>query len=349
MRATYHGIMIAALCVASPAQAVVTIPATHESLDADRALWLPGAGSDHRHQTIIGASHLSALVGQQLTAMEFRRDADADSFAGGAAQWTVTISSSTQPTYDCSRHFAANVGTDAVQVFQGLVTLPASPSTPGPNVAWTADNVVRVVFDTPFAYAGGRLCVDITGAAVPGQEALEWLPDAASDDATGAAVNIGGGCGPFATQSYADAYGLSIGSTATFSVGGTPGSFAFAMTGPSLAAPLPAHLLGFGQPNSGCLLMVDPTLVVPVFLSTAMTPTMGIGAWQVDVPNNSALQGHSLTTQWLDWTAESTTDAIAWTIGASYSIDMATIEGLPQATTGHLATSLAHVLRFEHQ
>ena len=42
-------------------------------------------------------------------------------------------------------------------------------------------------------------------------------------------------------------------------------------------------------------------------------------------------------------------DAIAWTIGASYSIDMATIEGLPQATTGHLATSLAHVIRFESQ
>lgn len=343
------GLALAALCASSAAQSHASAPAANSNLDAEGHLWLAGAGEDHRQQTIIGASHLTALVNKQITALEFRRDADDAAFTGGAAQWTVTLSSSAAPTYDCSEQFAANTGSDAVQVFQGQVTLPASPAAPGPAVAWSADNVVRVVFQTPFSYGGGRLCVDITGAAVPGQEARGWLPDAASVDATGVATSIGGGCGPFATQNYADVYGLSVGSTARFTGGGTPNFFGFAMTGPTIAAPLPLSVVGFGQPNSGCTFLVDPTIVVPVFLSSALTPTMGIGTWQLGIPNNSALQGQSLTTQWLDWATETTTDALTWTIGASHTIDMATIEGDAQSATGHLATSLAHVIRFEFQ
>ena len=349
MNAIPQGLVFAALGATIVAQSQATVPAAHNSDDAVAHLWLAGAGEDHRQQTIIGASHLGALIGKQITALEFRRDADEEAFAGGAAQWTVTLSSSTAATYDCSEQFAANVGSDAVQVFQGQVTLPASPAAPGPGVTWSSDNVVRVVFQTPFSYSGGRLCVDITGAAVAGQEARGWLPDAASVDATGVATSIGGGCGPFATQSYADEYGLSVGSTARFTGGGTPNFFGFAMTGPTIAAPLPLSVVGFGQPNSGCTFMVDPTIVAPVFLSSVLTPTMGIGTWQLGIPNNSALQGQSLTTQWLDWATETTTDALTWTIGASHTIDMATVEGDAQSAAGHLATSLAHVIRFDYQ
>ena len=72
--------VLAGLCAFSSAQNITTVPATFGHSDAAGHLWLPGAGSDHRHQTIIGASHLSALVGQQLTAMEFRRECAAASY-----------------------------------------------------------------------------------------------------------------------------------------------------------------------------------------------------------------------------------------------------------------------------
>ena len=349
MKALAPGLSFAALAAAASAQAFVTAPAAHAASDADRHLWLAGAGDDMRQQVLIGASHLGALVGKQLTAIELRRDANADAYAAGAAHWTVTVSSSSAGTYDASPTFTANVGLDAVQVFDGQVTFPASPAAAGPAVAWTADNVVRVAFQTPFAYSGGRLCVDITGAAVPGQESFDWLPDAHCEDPTGAAVTLGGGCGPFATQAYVDDYGLSVGSAATFTAGGTPNFFAFAMTGPALAAPVPLSLIGWGAPYTGCAIRVDPMSVTPVLLPDLLGASMGVGTWRLAVPNDGALQGQGFVTQWLDWATRTTTDAISWTVGARYALDMATVEGEPQAAAGHLVTNTAFVVRIEHQ
>ncbi|MGC6488512.1 MAG: hypothetical protein ACON4Z_12775 [Planctomycetota bacterium] len=348
MNALASGLAIASFSTAALAQAVVTAPAAHATSDAVRHLWLAGAGADMRQQVLIGASHLGALVGEQLTAIELRRDANGDAFSAGAAHWTVTLSSSSAGTYDASPTFAANVGADAVQVFDGQVTFPASPAAAGPAVAWTADNVVRVAFQTPFAYAGGRLCVDITGAAVPGQESFDWLPDAHCEDPTGSAVTLGGGCGPYATQAYVDDYGLSVGSAATFSAGGTPNVFAFAMTGPALAAPVPLSLIGWGAPYTGCAIRVDPLSVTPVLLPDLLGASMGIGAWRLPIPNDGALQGLGFATQWLDWATRTTTDAIAWTVGARYALDMATVEGDLQATAGHRVTNTAFVVRVEH-
>jgi hypothetical protein len=309
-----RGLAVTTLCVAATSQAHATIPSPYANQDADRHLWLAGAGRDLRQQTILGASHLTSLVGQQLTALVLRRDANATAYPAGAATWTVTVSASPAATYDSSSIFADNLGADAVQVFPG-----------------------------------GRLCVDITGAAVPSQRSAAWLPDAHAVDPTGAATPIGGGCGPFAAQSYVDRYGLSVGGTATFTTGGTPNSFSFALTGQALLAPLPLASVGIGLPNSGCSVMLDPTLLMPVWLTDALTPSMGIGAWSLRIPNDSNLQGLGFTTQWLDLAQDATTDAITWSIGARHSLDMVTIEGSPNAATGRITTNLAHVLRFEHQ
>lgn len=349
MNAPALGLALASLTAATSAQSHVTAPAAQATHDAVRHLWLAGAGDDMRQQVLIGASHLSALVGEQLTAIELRRDANANAYAAGAAHWTVTVSSSAADTYDASEVFAANVGADAVQVFDGQVSFPASPPAPSSAVAWNADNVVRVAFQTPFAYSGGRLCVDIAGAAVPGQESFDWLPDAHCEDPTGAAVTLGGGCGPFATQAYVDDYGLSVGSTATFTAGGTPNFFSFAMTGPALAAPVPLSLIGWGAPYSGCAIRVDPMSVTPILLPDLFGASMGIGAWRLPIPNDGALQGLGFVTQWLDWATRTTTDAIAWSVGARYALDMATVEGDLQATAGHRVTNTAFVVRIEHQ
>lgn len=344
-----RGLAVTTLCVAATSQAHATIPSPYANQDADRHLWLAGAGRDLRQQTILGASHLTSLVGQQLTALVLRRDANATAYPAGAATWTVTVSASPAATYDSSSIFADNLGADAVQVFHGTVAFPASPPTVGAAATWGPADTVRVAFQTPFAYSGGRLCVDITGAAVPSQRSAAWLPDAHAVDPTGAATPIGGGCGPFAAQSYVDRYGLSVGGTATFTTGGTPNSFSFALTGQALLAPLPLASVGIGLPNSGCSVMLDPTLLMPVWLTDALTPSMGIGAWSLRIPNDSNLQGLGFTTQWLDLAQDATTDAITWSIGARHSLDMVTIEGSPNAATGRITTNLAHVLRFEHQ
>ena len=349
MNALAHGTIFAALSAVASAPAYVSAPATQATTDAARHLWLAGAGDDMRQQVLVGASHLSAVVGRHLTAIELRRDANDAAYAAGAAHWTITLSSSPAATYDASDTFTSNVGVDAVQVFDGQVAFPASPAALGPTVAWSADNVVRVEFQTPFVYSGGRLCVDITGAAVPGAESFDWLPDAHCEDPTGTALILGGGCGPFATQGYVDEYGLSVGCSATFTAGGTPNFFSFAMTGPALAAPVPLSLIGWGAPYGGCAIHVDPMSVTPVFLPDLLAASMGVGTWRLQVPNDGALQGLGFTTQWLDWATKTTTQAISWTVGAAYTLDMATLEGGAQATTGHLVNNAAFVLRIEHQ
>ena len=80
MKALAHGLSFVALAAAASAQTSVTVPAAHAASDAVRHLWLAGAGDDMRQQVLIGASHLGALVGKQLTAIELRRDANADAY-----------------------------------------------------------------------------------------------------------------------------------------------------------------------------------------------------------------------------------------------------------------------------
>ena len=74
MNAIPQGLVFAALGATIVAQSQATVPAAHNSDDAVAHLWLAGAGEDHRRQTIIGASHLGALIGKQITALELMED-----------------------------------------------------------------------------------------------------------------------------------------------------------------------------------------------------------------------------------------------------------------------------------
>ena len=324
------------------------IPSAYASMDANALASIPGANLELREQTIIGAAHLTQLVGKQLTAIEFRRDATSTNFDAGAAQLTVSISSMIAPTYDCSRNFALNVSGNVVQVYSGQVTLPTSPAVVGPNVAWSATNTIKIAFQTPFTYNGGRLCVDISGSAVPGLEAENWIADARGEDARGTVQNIGGGCGNYSHHAYVDEYSLVVGSTAKFTTLGTPNFLSLAMTGHA-GPSMPLALLGFGPPGNCNLMLSTLDIVAPVALTNFLTPTIGYGSWTLDLPNNPALQGLGFTTQWFDWATEATTDALSWTIGASPSLDMATIEGNLQSASGRVVSNIAHVLRFEYQ
>lgn len=341
-------LLASGLCMPTLAQSHHVIPSAYASIDANGLASIPGATLELREQTIIGAAHLTQLIGKQLTAIEFRRNATSTNFDSGAAQLTISISSMMAPTYDCSRNFALNVAGNVVQVFSGQITLPASPATVGSNVAWTSANTVKIVFQTPFSYNGGRLCVDISGVAAPGLEAENWIADARGEDARGTVQNIGGGCGNYGHHAYVDEYGLVVGSSAKFSTLGTPNFVGLAMTGHS-GPGMPLALLGFAPPGNCNLMLSTLDIVTPIALTNFLSPTIGYGSWTLDLPNNPALQGLGFTTQWFDWATEATTDALSWTIGAAPSLDMATIEGNAQSVTGRVIANMAHVLRFEYQ
>ena len=92
-----------------------------------------------------------------------------------------------------------------------------------------------------------------------------------------------------------------------------------------------------------------PLVTDPARMPDLLGASMGVGTWRLAVPNDGALQGLGFVTQWLDWATRTTTDAISWTVGARYALDMATVEGAPQAAAGHLVTNTAFVVRIEHQ
>ena len=333
------------------------VPASAATTDAISHLWLPGASRDVRQQTLVGSSHLAALVGRTLTALEWRRSSANETYQGGAAQWTVTLSIAARQPSRADLHFANNVGSNAVQVFAGSVTLPNSPPAAGPVVPWSANNTVRVEFTTPFVYTGGPLCVDITGLAVPGQNADWWMADAAFEDLYGDAVERGDGCGSYGGAqgrwSHVSTRDLVPGCHAQFHAYGPPGGLAIAAFGSRSPAPIP--LAAFGLPAPGCALHLAtldallPTVFEPQThpLLQAMGGCAEVRLW---IPDDAAMFGVTMTTQWFDWSQLATSNAIEWTVGASLpTLDMAVIEGHPTEAIGVGSCLTAHVLRFEHQ
>jgi hypothetical protein len=343
-------------CVAAGAQSHQVVPAAFASTDACRFGHVGGSTAARRAQTLVGASHLTQLVDRDITAIEFRRSAEPIAFDAGALQVSLSLSSMAVPTYDCSNHFASNVNTsNEVQVFQGQVSLPASPAEAGPSVAWSADNTIRIAFQTPFHYTGGRLCVDLTGLAVPGLGAGNWVADFQWEDATGTFANLGGGCGPLAQSSDVEEFGLCVGGHTKFTAFGTANSLAFAVTGQPLPPPgLPLASLGLSPAvpdpqNCSLRINMQPDVVALVFMSDVLSPTIGLGQWFLEIPNNHTLQGLSLATQWFDLATQSTTDGISWSIGSAPQIDMATVEGDAQYASGRLSAHVAAIIRFEYQ
>ena len=191
-------LVVFAVCAATAcAQTFTVVPAAHAAADANSHLWLAGAVAPLRQQTIVGASHLQALVGRTLTALEVRRTAANEAFVGGTATMAVTLSITSAAPLAASPTFAANVGPAPVTVFAGSVTLPASPAATGASVAWSPQNTVRIPFATPFVYPGGNLLVDLQGQPIAGMNAPWWMADAVFEDVAGALVTVGTGCGAF--------------------------------------------------------------------------------------------------------------------------------------------------------
>jgi len=348
--------LITAMAMASSLAAQVpqhlVVPPAYANTDAISFNWLAGASRDVRQQTLIGANHLTALHGTAIEAIEFRRTAENEIFTGGTTNLTVTLSTSTSPTHDVSSSFANNIGSTQVQVFSGAVTFPTSPAVVGQTVNWTANNVVRIQFTTPFLYSGGRLCIDITGTPIIGQNADWWMADAEFEDIPGTISDLGGGCGTYANSSFIAEYSLVVGGYAHMTAFGSPFGLAIAAIGQS-GGPVPLSALGFTPPGNCNLMLSSLMILEPMLFIPDSNPIVAASGGRADlelkIPNIPGAQGLTLATQWFDWSETATTRALQWTIASTPTLDMALIEGHPLEAKGNVTTHLAHVIRFEYQ
>ncbi|MBL8756729.1 MAG: hypothetical protein JNK15_25760 [Planctomycetes bacterium] len=349
-------LVVFAVCAATAcAQTFTVVPAAHAAADANSHLWLAGAVAPLRQQTLVGASHLQALVGRTLTALEVRRTAANEAFVGGTATMAVTLSITSAAPLAASPTFAANVGPAPVTVFAGSVTLPASPAATSASVAWSPQNTVRIPFATPFVYPGGNLLVDLQGQPIAGMNAPWWMADAVFEDVAGALVTVGTGCGAFggAPQewSQADVRTLVLGAQARFSAVGPLGGFGFAAFG-SPTSPVPLAALGLPSASPSCALGVWPidAMLVAPFAPIAASVSFGQAEVLVPIPNHPGLLGASLATQWFEPSQPATSNTIQWTISPALpSLDLTLVEGHAADAAGTVSVHHAPVLRFESQ
>ncbi|MFK7742307.1 MAG: hypothetical protein AB8H80_18480 [Planctomycetota bacterium] len=350
---------LAALLIAgaATAQSQLTAPATHAGSDAVSFNWIAGADAEVRQQTLVGASHLQPLAGQSIHAIELRRNANSETFAGGTCHMTVTLSIAPHAPVSCSSTFANNVGSQPIQVFDGNVTIPTSPPS-GPTAGWTPTNTVRIPLTTPYAYTGGVLCVDVVGTPIAGQHASWWMADASFEDIAGQTVDLGGGCGtyggPSSSWSYVAPRSLTPGGYVQMIAHGQPGGLAFAMIGPGMATGTPLQALGFPAPSSCSLQLGAIDLMLPTTFVPDPEPMLvhrgGLATVELNVPAIPQALGFSMATQWFDWSQGVTSNAIEWTLAASIpSLDMALVEGHPDDAKGNATNFIAHVMRFEYQ
>jgi hypothetical protein len=334
------------------AQSVLTvIPAAHATSDANSHLWLPGASDHVRQQTLVGESHLVQLVGRSLTALEFRRTAANEHYAPGCANMTVTLSLSPQRPLHTSPTFTANIGANPVVVFAGLVALTGSQAAPGPTVAWTPSNLVRIPFQTPFVYSGGTLCIDVIGSPVLGQQTW-WLADAVFEDITGTAAEVGSGCGPYGGMlgrwSWTYERKLIPGNHAEFFAQGPHGAIGF--VGFGARSPMPLPLTGLGSPVGCDLHLATIDILLPTLFTGGLPAGPGVASVQFWIPDDISVLGASMTAQWLEWGLRTTSNAMQVTIaGTIPTLDLTTVEGHPTSPIGNVAVGHAHVLRLEHQ
>ncbi|MEZ6036567.1 MAG: hypothetical protein R3F29_03745 [Planctomycetota bacterium] len=349
-------LLLASLAIAQTPQHIVA-PSAYTTTDAISQNWVAGASRPVRQQTLVGASHLTAMVGHALTALELRRTAKPEQYEGGTMHWTVTLSIAPITPLQCSSAYAANVGPAPVQVFDGDVTLPTSPAEPGPVVAWDADNVLRVEFQQPFPYNGGTLCIDVLGTPIAGQNADWWMADAMFEDLPGTVVDLGGGCGAYGGPSHVwssvQERTLVAGGFAHFTAWGPRMSFAIAAFGVGNPVGIPMTMLGFASPPECNLHLSSIDGMIPVLLLPHSNPSLVSRGGRADVelklPGTPYALGIQMTTQWLEWSQLATSNALQWSVAnAVPTLDMALVESDPSQNNGNVTVFLAHVMRFEY-
>ncbi len=295
--------LASAFAVALHAQSSLIIPTGAVSQDGNASGHLAGTVTRVRQQIILGPSHLNVLVGRQITAVALRRDGFVEPHAAGTAALTVTMSASNATTVnDVRPRFADNHLGTTITVFQGNVSLPASPRLADRNAAtWGAAHVISIPLATPFTYQGGVLVVQVDGAPVVGATTTRWRADFVADGIAGRVTDLGLACGHATTRiartASADSRSLRAGSTVRFVHLARALSVDVFMLGSNQVPPI--SLAAYGAP--GCFLQMDPLVMLPVMVGGAVGARTIAGAnVHLDMPAEPAALGACFYVQWLN-------------------------------------------------
>jgi len=344
---------LAAVPAALPAQSTI-VPGAGAVATASGAIWMPGFDTPLRLQILIDERHLAGAIGLPVSGLRMRREEHPRPFPGGSAVWSVDVSISPRPAAEARAAFAQNRGPIAASA---LLTVQAPPSL-GPTGGWTPGNTIDVPLPQPLLYAGGTLCIDVTGRPDP-QRRAAWPVDAVETNVRGTVVDVGQGCGAFGLGrwSFVDDSTLLPGATVRFSAFGSPGSFALMALG-GTAAPdlLPLEPLGSAPGCFGHLTEVLATL--PATFSPPVFPQQpaagGLAAVHLRIPTSPWTLGATFASQWLDLGQPrfAASNAHQWVIASSparlgMSVVMARADNSVPAT-GEVVHDLVPVVQVLH-
>jgi hypothetical protein len=346
-----------ALLAQAPQSAV--IPASCAATDGNSYLWAAVGRRPVSMQTLIGPSHLQALLGKELLALSLRRHAADETYAGTMLAVQVRLAHSPRTPLTVSRLPADNLGANAMLAFDGQLALPTSPPAPGPQVAWSPANTLAIPLvsaangHVPFVYTGGTLCIDITSHELPGQPGTWWMADAVEEDLEGSATPLGSSCGRYGgSESHRVATrSLIPGSYAEFTADGTPGGIGLFALG--LPAP-PLPMSQFGLP-ANCFLHLDPASAFIAAIEPFEPLPAGLLPWrggqaeaQIKLPAVNQILGTAITAQWFDVSDGSMSNAATAVIGGAVPLlDLANVQTYAGTSRGSVRVDLSYVLRFE--
>jgi hypothetical protein len=323
-------ILIAVCLVALvPAQSVIVPSEVATRRPTRRPFWNPdvfysqaGGVSDSRSQSIVDVNDIpvaTATWSSVAVAMAIIGHMN-PAFTANA---TITMSVSSQAWDAASTVFAANHGTNVVQVFSGQLSLPTRLIPPLPEF-WEAP----FPFTVPFHYArtmGRSLVIDVLQTGNTGGS--PWLVEVTTPDvgsrASNGDVNRQTSCFfSNGSRNYGVGYNALVpgGSWTVAWVGVLPNALGMVAIGGQGAGgqwnglQLPIDLAAVGAPGCGWWVSAD-------FLTAAMADATGIARLTVPVPDLSSLRGATFYDQaaFVDPAANAlglvTTWSGRWTIG----------------------------------
>ncbi|MFY9342458.1 MAG: hypothetical protein WAT39_08205, partial [Planctomycetota bacterium] len=97
-----------------------------------------------------------------------------------------------------------------------------------------------------------------------------------------------------------------------------------------------------------CTMFVSQPLLLSLLMFQDNAPADPRADYLLPIPNTPTITGASLTTQWVEWSQQASSNALTWTVGSPSPIQMAHVDGYATDATGVLFVDLAHVVRFEH-
>ncbi|MDA0372252.1 MAG: hypothetical protein O2865_00560 [Planctomycetota bacterium] len=294
----------------------------------------PFGAYDTRRQLIVAGSELGPSRNRDLVGMQFRRNAGGDTspLDGGRVRLRVTLSSSPLTASQACESFAANRGSDATVVFDGVIDLPATPAPTSDPAPWVEPFAVTIPFQTAFRLASSALCIETETSPytdpLTGTTDEPWWPvDATIERTPDDVTNLGASCwtenpSPMPACVVPDTF--TLGGRGVFTLTGpTQPRPAVCMVGLSgsefLGLTLPFDLGFFGAP--GCSLQIAPFLQIPAPLARTPAGPRTEAHAELPIPNDANLTSLPLFAQWMVFVPGNNLLGTHWSNGVSIRID----------------------------